>query len=67
MKKINCKGQGEMIKGHVTIVVLVGARIAHDFMEAILRIGNLYANLICIRISLVGSFMLHFSLRIGSA
>lgn len=53
-----------LIKSCITKVVLVGARVAHssEVESEIVRVGTLHTSPISIRISLVGVFMLHFSL-----
>lgn len=37
--------------------------MAHDLEVLVLRIGTVYTNLVSIRFSLVGLFMLHFRLQ----
>lgn len=50
--------KGKAIRGHNIKVVLVGTKVAHDLEGIVLRVGILCINLIRIRVSLVGPFML---------
>lgn len=59
------KAQRETIRGPITRVVLMGAGITHSSEVEIIKVGALYIILICVKVSLVSLFMLHFILLTG--
>lgn len=54
----------EVIKDHVTRVVLVGFRVAHSLEAEVLKVGTLFVSLISTRVSLIGPFMSYFRLLV---
>lgn len=52
----------EVIKDHITSVVLVGARVAYCSEVEVLKISALFTHLISIMVNLVRLFILYFIL-----